>query len=660
VASTIKIKRSGVSGKQPNTATLSVGELAINYKDQKLYSSNGTSVFQIGGSGSLTALTTKKLDSLVGTDTVVTGAQTVAASNYLQVVNASSTYATKAYVAANSYVKSTLANTNSYIATKVNSTTFNSALANTNSYIAAQASRITLVNTNLTATNTAIRGLFSTYAPLANPTFTGTVTTANISTTGKVSVSQSSYTPSNAGVLNAAIYTSGGYGGGITLNDTGIGSIWMQDAGTVMGLGIGTTSGVSGAMYLKSSGVGIGTTSPSGKFHVSGGRSYFTASSEQYGIALKYNASTSGVWLGSPGTDAFTVSTEGGTERMRIDSSGRIGFGVTPSTGASFQVKAIASGTADGRVEINKYLGTAASPSESQDWPSPALGIRTFQDYAKDTMLSFGYSNDAYYKTDDSVWNFRLNGLANATTSSSSTHLDLGGPGVFFINSSYTQAAGSLRAPIFYDSENTAFVCDPTGRSNLTYITNGPVAGSTTTGNQVGLEIKNNGGTGDGNVAAMSFHCAGAYGMHMHLRPDAYFGIGGWSATSWRWYVYMPSGDMTAAGNVTAYSDPRLKTDIINIESPLEKLKKLNGVRFKWIESSIIGHPGEYDYGILSSDVEKVMPELVIDSMHESPDGDKYKTVAYDKLSALLIEGMKEQQKQIEELLNRIKVLEQK
>jgi hypothetical protein len=51
VASTIKIKRSGVAGKQPNTSTISVGELAINFKDQKLYSSNGTAVFQIGGGG---------------------------------------------------------------------------------------------------------------------------------------------------------------------------------------------------------------------------------------------------------------------------------------------------------------------------------------------------------------------------------------------------------------------------------------------------------------------------------------------------------------------------------------------------------------------------------------------------------------------------------
>ena len=97
MASTIKIKRSGVSGRQPNTATLSVGELAINYKDQKLYSSNGTSVFEIGGaSGGLVSTTTKTLDALKGSDTVITGVTAAVSTNYLQVANAVSTYATKA------------------------------------------------------------------------------------------------------------------------------------------------------------------------------------------------------------------------------------------------------------------------------------------------------------------------------------------------------------------------------------------------------------------------------------------------------------------------------------------------------------------------------------------------------------------------------------
>jgi hypothetical protein len=191
----------------------------------------------------------------------------------------------------------------------------------------------------------------------------------------------------------------------------------------------------------------------------------------------------------------------------------------------------------------------------------------------------------------------------------------------------------------------------------------GPYAGSTQQGagsNVTGLEIMNNGGTGDNNAAAISFHCQTSYGMHMHLRPDGYFGIGGWSASPWRWYVYMLNGDMTAGGNVVAYSDPRLKEEIQKIESPVEKLKKLNGMRFRWKQNSILGHPGEYDYGVLANEVQEVFPEIVADTMHESPDGDKYKAVAYDKLVPVLIEAVKAQQNEIEELKTLVKSLVEK
>lgn len=50
-----QIKRSSVSGKTPNTTNISPGELALNLSDQKLYSSNGTAVFEIGASTSGTS-----------------------------------------------------------------------------------------------------------------------------------------------------------------------------------------------------------------------------------------------------------------------------------------------------------------------------------------------------------------------------------------------------------------------------------------------------------------------------------------------------------------------------------------------------------------------------------------------------------------------------
>ena len=72
----------------------------------------------------------------------------------------------------------------------------------------------------------------------------------------------------------------------------------------------------------------------------------------------------------------------------------------------------------------------------------------------------------------------------------------------------------------------------------------------------------------------------------------------------------------------------------------------------------MIGHPGEYDYGVLANEVQEVLPEIVSDSIHEAPEGDRYKTVAYDKIVPVLIEAIKEQQVYIDKQEERLLALE--
>ena len=172
------------------------------------------------------------------------------------------------------------------------------------------------------------------------------------------------------------------------------------------------------------------------------------------------------------------------------------------------------------------------------------------------------------------------------------------------------------------------------------------IAGNAKTGNQTSVEVRNKGGAGDGNLAAVSFHCQGKYGIHLHLRGDGYFGIGGWNSGAWRWYS-TPTGDMVASGNVIAYSDRRLKQDIIPITGALDSIRKLNGVRFRWVDKSFLGRAGQIDTGLLADNVKNVMPEAVSDSAFTAPEGDAYKAVAYDKLVPLLIEAIKELERQV-------------
>jgi hypothetical protein len=77
-------------------------------------------------------------------------------------------------------------------------------------------------------------------------------------------------------------------------------------------------------------------------------------------------------------------------------------------------------------------------------------------------------------------------------------------------------------------------------------------------------------------------------------------------------------------------------------------------VKFTWVDNSVTPKSGQSDYGILSSEIEKIAPELVHDSCDDSPDGDKFKTVAYDKIAPFLIEAVKELSNQISQLREEI------
>lgn len=95
------------------------------------------------------------------------------------------------------------------------------------------------------------------------------------------------------------------------------------------------------------------------------------------------------------------------------------------------------------------------------------------------------------------------------------------------------------------------------------------------------------------------------------------------------------SGNWTATGNVTAYSDERLKSNIQTIEGAVDTVKALRGVTFE--------KDGKASLGVIAQEVQKVLPEVVVE-------GEEYLSVAYGNIVGLLIEAIKEQQNQIDEL----------
>ena len=108
----------------------------------------------------------------------------------------------------------------------------------------------------------------------------------------------------------------------------------------------------------------------------------------------------------------------------------------------------------------------------------------------------------------------------------------------------------------------------------------------------------------------------------------------------------IPSTTLQVAGTITCVdvnstSDINLKEHIHSINDPLGKVIQINGVGFRWKDTK------EPSIGVIAQDIEEILPELV----HQS---DHIKTVNYNGLIGVLIEAVKEQQRQIEELKKQI------
>jgi hypothetical protein len=110
------------------------------------------------------------------------------------------------------------------------------------------------------------------------------------------------------------------------------------------------------------------------------------------------------------------------------------------------------------------------------------------------------------------------------------------------------------------------------------------------------------------------------------------------------------SGALNVGGDVVAYasSDERLKNNIEVISNPIQKVQQLKGVTWEWNENADELQQSLPNVGVIAQDVEKVLPQLV----HNRENG--FKGVDYAKLTGLLIEAIKEQQKQIDELKSRL------
>ena len=151
--------------------------------------------------------------------------------------------------------------------------------------------------------------------------------------------------------------------------------------------------------------------------------------------------------------------------------------------------------------------------------------------------------------------------------------------------------------------------------------------------------------TGGSGVTDFIFNLWNGSSMQERLRivgGSGNVGIGTTAPGGYRLYV---AGSAYSTGGWQS-SDLRFKENIMPIKSPLSKILNIEGISFDWKtdEFKDKGFPEGRHYGVVAQEVERVLPEVVKDG----PGGEK--SVSYTEIVPVLIEAIKEQQKEIERL----------
>jgi hypothetical protein len=214
----------------------------------------------------------------------------------------------------------------------------------------------------------------------------------------------------------------------------------------------------------------------------------------------------------------------------------------------------------------------------------------------------------------------------------------------------HVAGTGNTYFETYYDRNNTGYYCDPAGGSNF----------STLTCQGNALYIR-------GSSPTLYFRDTNNRSAMIHNNSNLLYILRGsgndstsWTSTGagWPLTVNLENNDATFGGNVTAYSDARLKENVQPLGITLDQFKAVKPKRFDWIES------GKHDIGFIAQDVEAAgLVEVVKDFEQRNPEtgelNETYKTLDYSRMVAMLWDVVGQQQTQIEELASQLKSLKE-
>jgi hypothetical protein len=432
---------------------------------------------------------------------------------------------------------------------------------------------------------------------------------------------------------------------------------------------IGTGASGTERMRIDSAGnVGVGLTNPSdfGKLAVRGTIAPTSADGQTQGVFLADN--TGKVIVGgynNSATNFIAFNAGGGTERMRLDSAGNLGLGVTPSAWWGGMksidvggVSSLAGGSNFLNLVSNGYLNSSlsyiyktssfatlyqqASSGQHQWFTAPSGTAGNAITFTQAMTLD---ANATLY-TDGGTGKGRVtiqNASANNDILSTTTGFGAYNPLRLIASEVRFETGSSPSERMRIDSSGNLLV----GTTTSAYKTTAYVSG------QDGFCVQNSAtgtGTGNGTLFGLDSSSNGimwsfdavnlVFGNtnteRMRIDTAGNVGIGTSSPT----VKLDVAGSILASGNVTAYSDIRVKDNVESIEGAIGKLSQIRGVTYTRTD---LDDKQRRFAGVIAQEIEQVLPEAVFDN-------GKVKAVDYNATIALLIEAVKEQQKRIDKL----------
>jgi hypothetical protein len=399
--------------------------------------------------------------------------------------------------------------------------------------------------------------------------------------------------------------------------------------------------GFAERMRITSTGnVGIGTTSPD-VYSFGGGKLLTVSDTSTYSVIVLASggSNSGGISMGNQtirraaidhlsGSDLafYTNGSNSGTtvtERLRITSAGNVGIGTT-APGALLQV-GLSNTTSNALLRLGVIYDGSRSSRGGITWHDASNNTGKIYTEYDGTMVSmvFGSLYNSGYNSNQ-LMIIRGNGNVGIGTTSPGYKLSVAGNGHSWNVNPHVAgvdlySTGNI-AP-HYQSTFDWFTGAPGGGTFKMRLDASGNLGINTTSPSYKLDV-----VGDARITSGS--------LGVGVAPNA------------------TDGRIDASNDIVAYqtSDQRLKENVTPIENALEKVKSLTGVEFDWIEEHkhIHGYEG-HDTGVIAQQVQAVMPTAV------RTNDSGYLSVRYEKMIALLIEGMKEQQKEIDELKSKLK-----